>query len=347
MFFKTPGITPKGSGLVESVEDPMGNIDRFEYDDRGALKETEENEKEGKTLTHTVKNDFIKTQRDLNGTTITNTYDGASRLRRREIVPGEGVEGSTLETFEYDGLNRLIEATNENSKVEFRYTPAGRLHKEILSFKERLGTQDVIVATYEVVYGYDDNGNRTRITYPSGMVVDIAPDQRDRIHTVKLGDDTITEYIYEGKAKVSKKKLSNEAVVMSAGYDKGKRPESLTYKAGSNVLFEKIMSWTLANMKASEGKGPAGAAEKEKEYKYDTGNRLRKEEKFKEDMVSEASTFAVDDVDNLLKVGASDIGMTLDTDHNERHQITGADYKRTVGNTALKVHVEPEYDNNG
>ncbi len=42
--------------------------------------------------------------------------------------------------------------------------------------------------------------------------------------------------------------------------------------------------------------GPAGAAEKEKEYKYDTGNRLRKEEKFKEDMVSEASTFAVDDV---------------------------------------------------
>ncbi|MCP4149435.1 MAG: hypothetical protein GY757_16930, partial [bacterium] len=203
------------------------------------------------------------------------------------------------------------------------------------------------MATYEVVYAYDDNGNRKRLTYPSGMVIDIDPDELDRIHTVKLGHDTITEYIYEGKAKVSKKKLSNEAVVMSAGYDKGKRPESLTYKAGSNVLFEKIMSWTLANMKLSEGKGPVGAVEKEKEYKYDTAKRLRKEEKFKENMVSGTATFDVDDVENLSKVGASDSGMSLDTDHNERHQITSADYKRTVGNTALKVHVEPEYDNNG
>ncbi|MCP4149073.1 MAG: hypothetical protein GY757_15095, partial [bacterium] len=202
-------------------------------------------------------------------------------------------------------------------------------HKEILSFKERLGTQDVIVATYEVVYEYDDNGNRTSLTYPSGMVVDIDPDELDRIHTVKLGDDTITEYIYEGKVKVAKKKLSNEAVVMSVGYDQGKRPESLTYKSGTNTLYDKVMGWNLANMKLSEGKGPVGSAEKEKEYKYDTAKRLRKEEKFKENMVTGTSTFAVDDVENLSKITATDSGMTLDTEPNERHQITSADYKRT------------------
>ncbi|MCP4148614.1 MAG: RHS repeat protein, partial [bacterium] len=97
-------ITSKKSGLTKTVEDPVGNIDRFEYDDSGDLKETEEKEKEGKTLTHTVKNDVLgKTK--FSGDDIKRDYRlEYNNNQQLEFI--HGPEGS-LVTYKYDGLNRV------------------------------------------------------------------------------------------------------------------------------------------------------------------------------------------------------------------------------------------------
>lgn len=61
-----------------------------------------------------------------NGTVIEQTHDALGRLIQRDITPGPGVAATTtVETFAYDGLSRLVSATNDTTETTFRYDSLG------------------------------------------------------------------------------------------------------------------------------------------------------------------------------------------------------------------------------
>ncbi|MCP4148290.1 MAG: RHS repeat protein, partial [bacterium] len=163
------------NGNLERIIDNKGNATRYAYDSKDRLVRIYYPGTAG-IVTYTYnKNDQVLTYTDLNGTFITNTYDAAGRLERRDINAGDGVGGTTYQAFDYDGLGRVTKASNNDSEVEFYYDKAGRVEREIQILKGTVATQEVVLTTNEILYQYDDNGNITNITYPSGKVLAITP----------------------------------------------------------------------------------------------------------------------------------------------------------------------------
>jgi RHS repeat-associated protein len=304
------------NGNLEKIFDYDGNETSYVYDTKDRLKYIFYPGNVSVSITYNG-NDQVDIYTDMNGSIIDNEYDDAGHLVRRTISPSQeqGVEGSTYESFEYDGLGRLTKASNNVSEVWFIYDKAGRLEKEIQKLKGMVGDVEIILTTNEVKYGYDDNGNVTELTYPSGKILTITPEPLDRIGTISASGKSIVSYTYEGKGKVLQKTLQN-AITMDATFDNGRRPLSLSYKNNEDeIFFNKQMDWNLVDLKNSEIEGGKG-----EKYKYDTGYRLRKVTDAEDNAISE---YDIDGVENIDLRKKTQKGITEATGYvyNERHQL--------------------------
>jgi YD repeat-containing protein len=68
---------------------------------------------------------------DQNGTEIDQGFDDLDRLTARELTLATGVGGDTNESFEYDALNRLTEAADDDSIVQLTYDSLSRVLTEV------------------------------------------------------------------------------------------------------------------------------------------------------------------------------------------------------------------------
>ena len=133
-----------------------------------------------------------------NGTVITNIYDLLERLVGRDIAPGPTVAGTTTyERFAYDGLSRLVAATNDVSHSEFEYNSLGDCHGNHTD-------------GWNMLSAYDGVGNRLSMTYPSGRVVTYTYNPLDEVSTVstRLVDGAppviIATFAYEGPGRLGR-----------------------------------------------------------------------------------------------------------------------------------------------
>ncbi len=69
---------------------------------------------------------------DPNGTGVTQTFDGAPRLVRRDIARGSGIGGETFQQFERDGLGRVQVAENDHPRVTMADNALGQTTEETL-----------------------------------------------------------------------------------------------------------------------------------------------------------------------------------------------------------------------
>ncbi len=154
-------------GRVTSIV--QGGLSRtFDYNGKGFL-ETETNPETGATLY---------------------TYDAVGNVKSKQVG------SAATDTFNYDKRNRLLDVTyggNANLKLTNTYDLDGLLrsqtffgtswgydydsHNKLIS--ETL-TLDSPARTRTISYGYDAMDRLTRLTYPSGLVVDYAPDAYGR-----------------------------------------------------------------------------------------------------------------------------------------------------------------------
>jgi YD repeat-containing protein len=132
-----------------------------------------------------------------NGTVITNYYDALDRCIARDIVPGAGMAATTtFERFAYDGLSRLVAATNNVSHSEFTYDSLGnRTH--------------VITDGWQMLAAYDAVGNRLAMTYPSGRDVAYTYNALDEVTSMSsssggLPPTLLTSYEYEGPGRLGR-----------------------------------------------------------------------------------------------------------------------------------------------
>ena len=124
---------------------------------------------------------------DANGGTTTRTYDAVNRvLTATSMKPG--VLNETV-TWVYDnstsgnyGRGRVASMTDPSGSATYRYERRGLLTSE---------QKTIQAANYTTTFMYDAAGNRTRITLPSGRIVDYTFDYANRPFSAASGSTNV------------------------------------------------------------------------------------------------------------------------------------------------------------
>jgi len=289
------------NGNLVSAQDANGNTTSYEYDAKNRLTKITYPDATFETYAYDG-NDRVEVQKDQNGTVVTNRYDDSGRLIRREAQKAAGIEGPAFEAFGYDGLGRLIRAESGDTVAEFTYDEQGRIIAEKQNGKT-------------VGSGYDADGNKTSLAYPSGKTVGLAYDSLDRIQTIAK-EAPVASYTYEGKAKVTGKTAG--PVRMEAAYDDGRRPTALSWKnaAENRELVARLMGWNKTDLKTSETRVDENS--KVEQYEYDALSRLKKVTAPEKEV-----SYVMDGVENITRIDEreKDVNKIVELQVNSRNQI--------------------------
>ncbi len=192
---------------------------------------------------------------DNAGNVITNTYDALGRVVRRDIqrATREGVEGTTAQTFEYDGLSRLTRTTDNNnpasfeddSVVERRYDSLSRLLQE---------TQNGKIISMNWTQGSDP----VDLTYPNGRRISYTLDNLNRVTSIASDSTPLANYDYLGShvlervyANGTRLSMLSDSGNAQIGYDALPRLVQMRHLRGSTLMAGYKYTYNRENMKTS------------------------------------------------------------------------------------------------
>ena len=207
---------------VAAVADDKGNATAYGYDSQNRLVLTIFADGSGKSIEYNADSQPIRTV-DNNGNIILASFDSLGRVVRRDITPAAGVKGTTVQTFEYDGLSRVTKAGDNNdpanssddSLVQRHYDSLGRLLEESQNGKV-------------VSYNWSQTADPVDLTYPNGRKIEYSLDQLNRLRTIKNNGSatTIAAYDYIGNRLIERVHANgtrlttlNDAGTINQGYD--------------------------------------------------------------------------------------------------------------------------------
>lgn len=190
------------SSRLLSLTDNNNHTTRYEYDplDRRTLTRYADGTEHRSTFD--VFGNVI-TQRDANGTVVTNSYDQLNRLTQRIIAPGTNVQRQALgETFAYDGLSRMVRAQSSLALVTFQHNSLGLPTVETFTAAGQRGTNFM---------SYDLAGNLTNLIYPSGYSLGISYDALNQKSEIENDGSLIARYRYVGPGRVERRTFGSGA----------------------------------------------------------------------------------------------------------------------------------------
>jgi hypothetical protein len=137
---------------------------------------------------------------DESGSSVFCDYDALNRLTQRLIDRAPGIVGVTRNSYEYDGLSRVVRATADNgpldatsnSDVAVAYDSLDRIIEE----SQQIGAQPPkIIST-----SWRAENLPTKLIYPNGRAIHYLFDRLDRVRRVSdpLPGAPIAEYSYLG-----------------------------------------------------------------------------------------------------------------------------------------------------
>ena len=164
--------------------------------------------------------DSVEVRRDAAGSTVTSTYDSLDRLVARSIARGLNVLGTTSETYQYDGLSRVITAEDNDSFVSRGSVSTSGYDSLDNVLRETQRILGVPVRT--VTAAYDGDGGQTLLVYPGGRAIARTYDVLDRPSLVRedpAGPGTaIATYWYVGPERLERRDYGNN-VRLTPTYD--------------------------------------------------------------------------------------------------------------------------------
>jgi len=256
-----------------------------------------------------------------------------NRLISRTITKAQGVEGTSSESYLYDGLNRLTKGTNDVSVVERRYDSLSRLIEEVQDGKS-------------VQYGYDKVGNLTSIRYPNQRLIEREFDLLNRVSRVKQGSDIVSTMEFLGRSyRLASKGYQNGDLVKYL-YDQGRRLTSSETKNKNQAILQSFgWGYDALDLKSFEkrihngGKGDAFSYDALKRLTNVTFDSPTPETPTATGTKSRAIT--LDKLDNILKITDNESAMVTEI-------IGELEGKGKALNQYSKFNDLPlEYDTNG
>ncbi len=208
----------------------------YNYNDLGRL--TSQSTLEGGYWQFTYTNFGLVSQRtDARGVITTYGYDGLNRVQSISYnVGATGVPATSTVNLYYDeggsaanALGRLTHFTDGVGSETYSYNLLGRTTQVAKLIN---GT------TYTTSYSYNDAGEMTQITYPSGRIVNPSYDAIGRLSQIAGGGTNYTSsYAYNPAFQVTGMNYGN-GVAASFGYSADRlQLTSLSYVKGATTLF--------------------------------------------------------------------------------------------------------------
>ncbi len=253
---------------------------------------------------------------DPNGTVVDYTYDLLNRLTQRDIAPGPGVSADTTqESYQYDGLSRLVRAEDDDSVVTRQYDSLNGVVQEMLTIAPGgpSETSGIVLATY------DGERNRLTSTYPSGRVVTSTYDDLHRVQAIADGAGIIGSFDYVGTCRVERRSIVANNTRTDYAYDNVKRMVGTTHTfdpdGAGTVIDERSYAWDRMSNKTSRADLRPGGPQLVHDYKYDSIYRLRDVNVTDPSQtVVRATTYQLDGVGNRADViGTPDDGTSVGT----------------------------------
>lgn len=218
----------------------------------------------------------IAVHSDQNGSDVIFSYDLLDRYNGKTINRGPGIEGSTAEIFQYDGLSRFVRAEDDDSIVTRSYDSLSQLTRGTLNGQ-----------TTEC--SFDGVGNEISSIYPGGRHIECTYDELERKKTVTdVGAGvTVATYDYVGPRRVERREYGNGTRtdytydgitgVPNPPDDFGvNRIIGITHSkiAGGAIIDDRTFTWDKMYNKTQRNDLRVGGPELTHDYTYDNLYRL-------------------------------------------------------------------------
>lgn len=197
-------------------------------------------------------------------------YDEMNQRTACVITKGTGVQGDTDEGWSYDALGRLTQAADNDSIVNFTYDSLSRV------LTEEQGSNPLGSTGKTSSYTWNAEGERTKITYPSGFEARETRDDLGRMIEIKdQSNVSVATFAIYGAGGRLQTLGSGNGMVGTWSYDGFRRPTDISHKTSSateRAGFE--YGWDANdNPTYEERRHLSGHGEV---YTYDKANRLTK-----------------------------------------------------------------------
>lgn len=225
---------------LASETDDNGNVTAYQYD--ALNRKVLDTFADGTTNQYVYdRDDNIVSFTDENDSVHTNSYDGIDRLVSKTVTRAAGVGGTTRWTWEYDGLSRLTQATDNND-------PAVSTDDSVVSYDyDSLSRQLVETQNGKTVTRIIDGvGNRLGLIYPDARRINASFDGLERLDglTDANGARLIADYDYIGPARVLERRYGNGTRLSyhdgngnDVGYDGLKRRIGIFHRRADDSLI--------------------------------------------------------------------------------------------------------------
>ena len=218
------------NGNRTSYTDARGNTTTWDYDALDRVTQVHYPDQTTETTAYDAAGNATQITQP-SGTTLTQTYDAADRMTARAITLAGGLEGPTAESYTYDGLGRLTQATSGSVTSARTYDSLSRVTSETTGGKT-------------VGYQLDAAGNVTAMTYPSGVTVNRQVDDLNRLESIP----GVATYGYRGPDRVAQKTIG--ALSGTTTYDGARRPtRDLLTSSASGTVFDEHLAWSPRGLK--------------------------------------------------------------------------------------------------
>jgi RHS repeat-associated protein len=166
--------TYDGHDNLVKVIDARGNTTESLYDDFARLTNTISPDT-GKTVYRYDETGNLIEKTDARGTVVSYRYDPLNRLTRVDFPKNRDVMYTYDDPLVSYGVGRLTGILDASGTTVFSYDPLGNITREDKRLRHTIFTTE---------YRYDQGGNLTGLTYPTGRVVDYTFDRARRISEV-------------------------------------------------------------------------------------------------------------------------------------------------------------------
>lgn len=256
------------SNLEHTVDD-AGNTTTFVFDNLSRRVRTVHDD-DTQTVRVLDGEDNVLQVTDPNGTVSTHTYDPRWRRIDTAVAPGPGVQGTTVQVFEYDGLHRVTRAEDDDVDVTVVYDSLGRVVEE---------AQDLSggAPTLYVSYAWQAQDLMTGLVYPDNRFVQYQYDGAERLRfVVDPGSGAAAGYDYFGVERVHTRFFGN-GVRLEIDFDPIRRPAGYRHLdsndgliAGFDYSYDGAGNRTSA-LRLHQPQGPNFVGDV---YVFDSANRL-------------------------------------------------------------------------
>jgi len=225
-----------GDGLVLTRTDDNGGQTSYQYDALGRRTQVTLADGDMWAYVYDVASQ-LTSWIDPNGTSVSQSFDADGRVTARSITHAAGVMGSTVETWGWDALGRLVSCTDDDSTVLRSFDSLGRMASETAG-----GAAPPSTPTTS--FGYDLAGRVTSLTYPDGFAIAREFDATGRLDKVKSNGTTLIDIDWCGR-HIVRRLLGASALREDSTHDSFGRLVGLTWTnlGTSAVVRDYALSW--------------------------------------------------------------------------------------------------------